>query len=144
MTWPAPDPADLIARAPLSLAPWELSSEIPPRLPGGSVTERVRAALDRLARRDATPTLDGPSATPIVDAAPVDGGTPSAGVSRRARRERDACRGVGRAPTRTATGEQLCAWCDEPVAVVNGRSGAHRRRQLVINVASINVGGPRS
>jgi hypothetical protein len=144
MTWAPPDPADLIATSPLSLAPWELSSEITPRLPGGSVTGRVRAALDRLAWRDATPTLGGPSATPIADATPVDGGTPSTGVSRRARRERDACRGVGRAPIRTATGEQLCAWCDEPVAVVDGRSSAHRRRQLVINVASINIGGPRS
>ena len=144
MTWPAPDPADLIATSPMSLVPWQLSADLTPRLPDGTVTGRVRAALDRLARRDATSTLDGPTAAPIADAIPVDGGTPSAAMSRRVRRERDACRGVGRAPIRKATGEQVCSWCDEPVSVVDGRCGAHRRRQVVINVASINIGGPRS
>lgn len=152
--WPAPDPAtvvqglaapvravtEVVADTPARLAdrirgiewrPWRLTSD---RIAGTTIAMSTRREVP-----GATPGT--PTAPPSGDAVEVVGGTPTMSPSRAARRERDACRGVGRAPQRSDDGRQVCGWCGEIVDVIGDRCGAHKRPQKVTYVASVRIGG---
>jgi hypothetical protein len=157
--WPAPDPTtvvegiaapvratteaivEAIADAPGRLAdriraiewrPWRLTSD---RIAGTTIATSPRR------EQVSGPTPDTPTAPLSGDAAEVVGGMPTTSSSRSARRERDACRGVGRAPARSDDGRQICGWCGEIVDVIGDRCGAHKRPQKVVYVASVRIGG---
>lgn len=153
--WPAPDPATIVEgmAAPVR-AVTEVAADAPARLADrirGIEWRPWRLTSDRIAgttiatssRREEVsgPTPGTPTAPPSGDAVEVVGGMPTMSSSRAARRERDACRGVGRAPTRSDDGRQVCGWCGEIVDVVGDRCGAHRRPQRVTYIASMRIGG---
>jgi len=158
-SWPAPDSTTVVdgMAAPVRAAVDTLA-EVVTDTPG-TLLERVRGlewrpwrlTSDQIAgptvrtstRRELVPGLTpgAPTAPLSGDADTLAGGMPSRTSSRSARRERDACRGVGRAPTRSDDGRQVCGWCGEVVPVTGDRCGAHQRPQRVTYVASIRMGG---